>query len=140
MSLISRRQPTISAKFCRQGDVATSTYFFCRSRAKKCREMTTFHSYAQKYCTVEYIHFNKQKNLLIHNNQLEPPPPFYHRLFPPLSPWVEQRPIKSWRLCSPRPCTGREPSGLHLLSLVCSFGGAKREGSKNRGRGGCLGP
>jgi hypothetical protein len=75
-----------------------------------------------------------------HNNQLEPPPPSYHWLFPPLSPWVEQRPIKSWRRRSPRPCAGRELSGLHSLSLVCLFGGAKREGSKNRGRGGCLGP
>jgi hypothetical protein len=119
---------------CRDIDI----FFFCRSRAKKCWE-TTFHSYAQKYHTIEYIHFNKQQNLL-YNNQLEPPPPSYHRLFPPLSPWVEQRPIKSWRRRSPRPCAGREPSGLHSLSLVWSFGGAKREGSKNRGRGGCLGP
>ena len=31
-------------------------FVFC-SRAKKCREMPTFHSYAPKYRTVEYIHF-----------------------------------------------------------------------------------
>jgi hypothetical protein len=40
-----KQQPTMSAKFCQQGNVATPTYFFCRSRAKKCREMPTFHKY-----------------------------------------------------------------------------------------------
>jgi hypothetical protein len=35
MSPICRRQPTISAKFCQQGDVATSTYFFFPFPRKK---------------------------------------------------------------------------------------------------------
>ena len=34
MSLICRRQPTISAKFCRQGDVATLKFFFSFPRKK----------------------------------------------------------------------------------------------------------
>jgi hypothetical protein len=48
MSPICHRQPTISAKFCRQGDVATSTYFFVIPAQKNVgKEMTTFHKYTQ---------------------------------------------------------------------------------------------
>jgi hypothetical protein len=80
-----------------------------------------------------------QPNTTAHNNQHEPPPPYPPVALPSLSPWVEQWHHKPWRLLSPTPYAGREPSGLRSLPLVCSLGGGEMRGIKNRERGVCCG-
>ena len=95
----------------------------------------------QKYRTVEYIYQKNNISTPTHNNQLEPPSPYSHQLFPPLSPWVQQRhhPITA----PPLPNAMRRPRAVGIRSVlsVRSLGRAKREGSKNRGTsGGMPGP
>ena len=68
MSPTCRRQLTMSAKFGQQGVSPTPTdYFFFRSRAKKCREMATFHSYAKT--SYRRVHLPKEQHHLYTNTQ-----------------------------------------------------------------------
>jgi hypothetical protein len=119
---------------CRNTDIIFCVAFPAHFNVGKCQHFIIM----QKYHTVDYIY---RVHLPTHNSQLEPPPPYSHRLFPPpLFPWVQQRchPITA----PPLPHAMRRPQavGIRLLSSVRLLGRTKREGSKNRAMsGGCLG-